>query len=127
MALGHPERALARVETVIQRLHQVRSRNCLAEAYWLQGLARLGLGEMTQARRALRDGKAAAEVTSERPILWQILVLLADVEEACGDAETAERLRDHAREVVHYIAEHAGNLRDVFLGQPAVAQLLGET
>jgi hypothetical protein len=50
---------------------------------------------------------------------------LAEVEEACGDADAAGRLRDRAREVVTYIIEHAGELRETFLERPAVAQLLG--
>jgi predicted negative regulator of RcsB-dependent stress response len=125
LALGHLDRALERVEAVIQRLHQVRSRNYLAEAHWLQGRARVALGEVTQAREALQEAKVAAQVTSERPILWQVLVSLAEVEETCSDAAAAGKLRDQARAVVGYIAEHAGELRDVFLGQPAVAELLG--
>ena len=69
--------------------------------------------------------KDAAEAQDERAVLWQILASLADVEEACGDADAAEQLRDEARTVVADIAEHAGELRDTFLSQPAVAQLLG--
>jgi len=49
------------------------------------------------------------------------------VEQACGNADSAKKLRDQAREVVDDIAAHAGEVRDVFLGQPAVIQLLGET
>jgi hypothetical protein len=60
-------------------------------------------------------------------VLWQILASLADVEEACEDAAAAGKLRDQARAVVTDIAEHAGKIRDVFLGQPAVAQLLGKS
>jgi hypothetical protein len=57
-------------------------------------------------------------------VLWQILVSLAEVEEACGDAETAERLRDEARKVVSYIVEHAGELRGTFLAGPDVQAVL---
>jgi len=126
LALGHPEQTLERLETVIQRLNHIQSRNYLAEAHWLRGQAMLALGEITQAKKALREAKAAAEVTSERPILWQILVSLADVEDACGDMETAVLLRNQARMVVDDIAAHAGELQDVFLSQPVVAKLLSE-
>ncbi|MEJ2749535.1 MAG: hypothetical protein P8183_16765, partial [Anaerolineae bacterium] len=123
LALGQPERTLERLETVIQRLHHLRSRNCLAEAHWLQGQARLALGEINQAKEALWEAKAAAEVTGERPILWQILVSLAEVEEACGKANTADKLRDEARDLVGYIAEHAGEMRETFLERPEVQSL----
>jgi uncharacterized protein YjaG (DUF416 family) len=64
------------------------------------------------------------EAQEERAILWQILATLSDLEQACGDVEVAKKLRDHAREVIDDIAAHAGEIRDVFLGQPAVVQLI---
>jgi tetratricopeptide (TPR) repeat protein len=124
LALGHPEHALELLEAVIQRLQQVGSRNCLAEAYWLRSQAMLTIREITQAKIALREAKAAAEVTSERPILWQILASLAEVEEDYGDAEAAGRLREQAREVVCYISEHAGELQETFLARSDVQSIL---
>lgn len=47
---------------------------------------------------------------------------LLALEAAGGSA--AERLRDEAREVVGYIVEHAGELRETFLAQPEVGALL---
>jgi hypothetical protein len=85
------------------------------------------LGEIAQAREALWEAKAAAEITRERPILWQILVMLSTVERVGGEEVVAARLRAEARTVVDDIADHAGELRGVFLSQPAVAALLGET
>lgn len=64
---------------------------------------------------ALWEAKAAAEATSERPILWQILATLAEVEEACGDAGAADRHRDEAWAVIADIAEHAGELLETLL------------
>jgi len=40
--------------------------------------------------------------------------------------DAADRLRDQIREVVGYLVEHAVEMRDVFLNQPTVVQLLGE-
>lgn len=51
----------------------------------------------------------------------------SELERECGDAAAVDRLREEARALVAYIAEHAGELRPAFLGQPAVAQLLGES
>jgi hypothetical protein len=70
--------------------------------------------------------KVAAEAQEERAILWKILVTLSELELARGDSASADKLRDQARVVVDDIADHAGQMRDVFLGQPAVAKLLDE-
>jgi hypothetical protein len=51
---------------------------------------------------------------------------MSDLEKACGNADVARKLRDQARAVVDDIAAHAGEMRDVFLSQPAVVQLLGK-
>ena len=61
LALGNPERTHERMAEVIQQLHQIGSRFCLAEAYWLQGKAWLALEKMAQAKEALMAAKAAAE------------------------------------------------------------------
>jgi hypothetical protein len=70
--------------------------------------------------------KGAAEAQEERAVLWQILVTISDLEQACGDVDVANNMRDQARAVVDDIAVHAGEMRDAFLGQPAVLKLLSE-
>ncbi len=47
-------------------------------------------------------------------------------EQECGDESSAGRLRDQARAVAENIAAHAGEMRDVFLGQPTMVQLLSK-
>lgn len=96
----------------------------VAEEYWLRGRAAMAMGQCDAARAALLEARMAAEAQEERAVLWQILLSLADVEEACGNADTAGRFRDEARQVVGYIVEHAGELREVFLARPDVARLL---
>jgi ATP/maltotriose-dependent transcriptional regulator MalT len=91
---------------------------------WLRGTARLALGDVDQARSALLEAKEIAQVKSERTILWQILVTLAEMEQERGDRGAAKAFQDQAREVIDYIAEHAGELRDSFLAQPEVAAVL---
>jgi DNA-binding SARP family transcriptional activator/tetratricopeptide (TPR) repeat protein len=130
LALGHPEHALELLEAVIRRLQQVGSRNCLAEAYLLQSEARLALGEMTQARENLREAKAVAEATRERPILWQILASLSEIERRSGNEAETEMLRLQACEIIQYIADHAGDEQDLrasFLAQPEVVRILTRT
>jgi hypothetical protein len=67
---------------------------------------------------------APGRMISARSVLWQILASLADVEVACGEADASERLRDEARTVVADIAEHAGEMREMFLARPDVVSLL---
>jgi hypothetical protein len=45
---------------------------------------------------------------------------------SASTSRAAARLRDEARAVVEDFAAHAGELREPFLGQPVVAQLLEE-
>ena len=128
LTVGQPEMLFAaELEEPVRPFRKAGFIRLLADEYWLRGRAALALGQYDAAREALLKARETAEAQEERAVLWQILVSLADVEEACGDGDTAEKLRDEAREVVDYIVEHAGDLRDAFLGQPAVAQLLGKT
>ncbi|HEX6386636.1 MAG TPA: AAA family ATPase [Anaerolineae bacterium] len=124
LALGNPQATVDRMKDVIGRLRADDSKLNLAESLWLQGRAWLAMGQIDRAKESLLEARKVAEATSERTILWQILVSLAEVEEGCGDAEPAERLRDEAREVVGYIVEHAGELRETFLERPEVVALL---
>jgi len=71
--------------------------------------------------------REAAEAKEKRSILWKILRTMSEVEKKCDNADLAKKLLGQARLVVEDIAEHAGEMRDVFLGQPAVVQLLAES
>ena len=124
LALGNSLGALDRTEKVIRQLNQAGSRYYLAELLWLQGKAWLALEETDKAREALRQAKAVAEDVGESAILWQILATLSEFEGVCGDRNAAKKLHDQAWEVIEYIAAHAGELRDTFLAQPAVARVL---
>jgi DNA-binding SARP family transcriptional activator/tetratricopeptide (TPR) repeat protein len=128
LALGNPQGALDRTETVIHPLIQAGSRYYLAELLWLKGRAWLALENGARAQSALAEARAVAEDTGERPILWQILVALSDLESMRGNQPEADTLRCQAREIVCYIADNAGSkaLRDSFLAQPAVARILSE-
>jgi len=126
LALGNPESALDRTGNVIHQLNKAGGRFYLAELYWLQGKAQLALEGTSQAKEAFLQAKMVAEETGERTILWQILASLSDLERMRGNELEAENLRRQAREIVCYIAENAGSdaLRDSFMVQPAVAQVL---
>jgi len=126
LALGQPENIFEGLDDRMQPYRESGFGYLLADELWLRGRAYLALGQYDEARESLLNAKGAAEAQDERAMLWQILASLADVEEACGDADAAERLCDEARTVVADIAQHAGEMRDVFLNQPSVVQLLGE-
>jgi predicted ATPase/class 3 adenylate cyclase len=126
LALGNAEAARDRLHELIQRLNQADSRYYLAESLWLEGRSWLALQRTDKAKESLQEAKAVAEDIDERTILWQVLASLSDLELAGGDEGEARLLRGRAKEVIEYIAEHAGpdELRDSFLSQPAVAKLL---
>lgn len=123
LALGEPEALFSELEERVRPLREAGFIRLLADEYWLRGRAAIALGKFDKAREALLKARETAEAQEERAVLWQILVSLAEVEETCGDVEAAGKLRDEAREVVGYIAEHAGELRESFLEQPEIQSL----
>ena len=127
LALGQPENLFAGLEERMQPYREAGFGRLLADEHWLRGRAALALGQYDAARKSLLKAREVAEAQDERAILWKILATLSDVERACGNADSVERLRDQAQTVVGDIAAHAGEMRDVFLNQPDVIQLLDET
>ncbi|MEJ2706234.1 MAG: AAA family ATPase [Anaerolineales bacterium] len=123
LALGQPENLFAGLEERMQPYRQAGFGRLLADEHWLRGRADLALGQVDEARESLLKAKGAAEAQEERAILWKILVTLSELEQACDKTDSAKKLRDQAREMVNDIAAHAGEMRDVFLSQPAVAKL----
>lgn len=127
LALGQLESLFAGLEERVRAYREAGFDRLLADEHWLRGRADQALGEYDAAGEALLKAKEAAEAQEERAILWKILVTLSELEETRGDMASAEEYRDHARVVVDHIVANAGQMRDVFLGQPAVAKLLAET
>jgi hypothetical protein len=70
--------------------------------------------------------KEAAENQEERAILWKILGTIIEVEKKNGNVDLARKLHGQTRAVVDDIASYTGEMRDVFLGQQAVIQLLSK-
>jgi tetratricopeptide (TPR) repeat protein len=127
LALGNPERAFSRLEERVQSYRQAGFCFNLAEELWLRGRVHLALGEVQAAREFLLEAKAVAKEKEERLILWQILTTLSENESVNGNKAEAEKLREQACEIIHYIADHAGDEEDLcasFLAQPAVAWVL---
>ncbi len=70
----------------------------------------------------LREADQVAEQLGSRRIRWKCLAYLAQVAARRGEDAQAEVYRGQAREIVEFMAEHAGSaqLRDSFLGLPEV-------
>jgi DNA-binding SARP family transcriptional activator/tetratricopeptide (TPR) repeat protein len=127
MVLNQPENIFEGLDERIQPYREAGFGYLLADELWLRGRAALALGQYDAARQSFLKAKAAAEAQEERAILWQILVTIGNLEKACGNTDEVDKLRDQARALVNDIATHAGEMRNVFLSQPVVAQLLDET
>jgi DNA-binding SARP family transcriptional activator/tetratricopeptide (TPR) repeat protein len=126
LAMGRPERVFTRWQDRVRQFRAAGFHRDLATEMWLRGKARLALEDVDQAKDALLEARAVAVEKGERTILWQILATLSELEGGYGDREAAKKLYEQAREVIEYIAENAGELRDSFLAQPAVAAVLAE-
>ncbi len=126
LALGQPENLFSGLDQQIQPYRKAGFGRQLADEHWLRGRAALALGRVDAARESLLKAKDAAEAQEERAILWKILAAMSELEKASGNVDSAKNLREQAGEVVSDIAAHAGEMRDVFLSQPAAAKLLVE-
>jgi hypothetical protein len=139
VALGRGELALARQEHArvielmhefIARLRKYGVRPALPDALLLKGKALLAQNRMDEAREALTRSRAEAEALGSRRALWPALAALADPrldrgEAGRGNATEAQTLRQQAREIIHYIADHSPpDLRASFLNLPEVRAVL---
>jgi tetratricopeptide (TPR) repeat protein len=95
---------------------------------WHKGQALTGLNRQDEAREVWGAAQAEAEARQERPLLWRILMSLAEIARARGNTDEAARLGEQARGVVEYIAEHApAQYRESFLYQAKVRQGMNGT
>lgn len=119
--------ALEKAENLLEIAGAAQARTYLPYGLCLKGQALLGLGRLEAAEEMLRDAQQIAGHLGSRRIWWRCLAALAEVHARRGNEEQAEVCRRQAREIVGYIAEHAGStgLKDSFLGLPEVRQLLG--
>jgi tetratricopeptide (TPR) repeat protein len=122
LAQGHYEQARAIAAEAVRLLQQSGVRILLPAALYLQGQAALSLGQPDAARACWQAARAEAAAIGSRRILWQILAALSPLEPDPGEAE---QLRQQAREVAAYIAEHSPlDLRASFLNMPAVRAII---
>ena len=126
LALNQPETLFGGLEDRLQPYRRAGFGRLLADEYWLRGRAAQALGQYDAVRKSLRKAQQAAGTQEERAVLWKILATMSEVEQAAGHMDESKKLHRRAIEVVNDIAAHAGEMRDVFLSQPMVVQLLGK-
>jgi tetratricopeptide (TPR) repeat protein len=115
------ERVVALMDSLMDWLQQHQSRAFVPHALHLKGRALLASGRVDEARAALSVARSEAAAIDGRMILWQILSALSEAEAAQGNHAEAQALRQQAREIVAYVADHCPpELRASFLAWPHV-------
>ncbi len=117
--------ALDKVEKLVSWLRQSGFGLWLPEALFWQSKALETLGQNDEARDYLMSAREEAEALKSRRLLWPILLSLSQSEQ---DPIEAKYLRQQAREIVIYIADHipTHDLRTSFMSLPEVHNLLHE-
>ena len=117
LAANQPEAFFAGLEERVRPYREAGFNYDLADQYLLEGKLRLAQGHIDEAQDALLSAREAAERYDEKAVLWQILAVQSELEQARGDQETADLLRDQARALVNDIAAAAGAMRSAFLAR----------
>jgi tetratricopeptide (TPR) repeat protein len=119
-------------------LRQMSLRRPLPEALHIKAQALLAQHEDDQAHDALTEARATAEAIGSRRTAWLILVALSGIESRRGNEHEAQSLRQQARSIIDYIANHcppdpsalpsvAGqSLRESFLNLPDVHRVMSD-
>jgi hypothetical protein len=128
LASQEHQQVLALAEEVMMLMRGMGLRPFFADHLRLKGLALLGVGQADHAYQVLGEARAEAEALGARRALWSILYDLSQIAVEQGETAEAEVLRREAREVIAYIAGHAGTseLRVSFLARPEVRAVLQE-
>ena len=121
--------AITVLNKLIADLRESRTRLFIADALYLKGKALLALGRLEEADAVLVEARAEAEALGSRRTLWPILIVMSEIDARRGNHAEADSRRRQAREIVEYIADHAGTpeLRASFLGLPHVQDVRRET
>jgi class 3 adenylate cyclase/tetratricopeptide (TPR) repeat protein len=124
-ALQDHERALERVEYLLDVIRRVGFRQILPESLLLQGKVFLSLKQLDQAQVTLKEALIASQEIGERRVRWQILGSLAEVEIRRGNVSQAEEFYSQADKIVSFIADRSPeNLRATFLAQHKVYEII---
>ncbi|HLF27553.1 MAG TPA: hypothetical protein VJG32_14560 [Anaerolineae bacterium] len=121
-------RALTLLDAFLDQLRRIEALKQAPEALYLKGQAYLAQDRLEEARQCLLAARAEAERMNVRRMRWRILAALSRIEAERDNAAEARRLRQQARKVIDYMAEHAGSpeLRASFLNSPDVQRVISE-
>ncbi len=121
LARENPSGAIAVIDRFISSLHDLEARLPFPTLY-VKGRALQALGQTDEARAVLARARREAEGAGSRMTLWRVLVALSQIE---SDPIEAAALRQQARALIEYIADHCGpDLRKTFLDQASVRSML---
>ena len=127
LAQGDYARARALADELIVHLQQRHTRADHALALLRKAQALGGANRRDEANQVLAEALAEAEAMRERRAWWQILIALSENEMQRGHRVNAETLRQQARDVIEYIADHTpASLRESFLNLPNVREVITE-
>jgi len=125
LAQGDGARALALAERSLGVVRGIGARTFVATGLFYKGRAQQLLGQSEEAATLLNEARAEAKALGTRRILWPILAALSVLAAERGNAPDAQMLRQQAREVITYIADHCPpDLQDSFLHLPEVRAVL---
>ncbi len=145
LARGNPARAISLTSDLADYLRRVGAGTFLPDALVVKGRALLAQGGADEARAVLIEARSEAEAIGSRRTLWQILAALSEVETRSGNQAEVTSLRQQARAIVDFIADHIGapdpstsfgsaqdkgaglDLRASFLSLPDVQSVMRET
>lgn len=116
--------AVQRCQQLAERLRALHLYYFLPDLLLVQARAHLFLDELDAAEHVLRETETYARRMHARFALWETLALLSDLAQQRGEAERAHTLKQEAREIVAWLADHApDDLRYTFLAQEKVRKI----
>jgi tetratricopeptide (TPR) repeat protein len=125
LAQGHADRANMMADDLVAFLNQIGVSFLIPSAFHLKAKAQRALGRADEAYALLTEARRQGEAMQSRYRLWPILITLLEMEMERGDAAQAERVRQQAREVIEYIADHTpAPYHESFLSLPAVRSVM---
>ncbi len=126
-ARGQYEECITTTDQILARLEEAGALMYVPNVTYYKGLSQIALGDLNGAYSTLEEARKGAQKMNARTYLWPILVALAEIATRRGDSSQAESLRQRARELVVYIADHTGSpeRQASYMAQPAVKALLG--
>jgi len=119
LALRNYELALEIADTYIYTMKQQQVKILMPDILNQKARALIGLGQKKQAYDVLIQARELAVKQNSRRSLWALLLDLAEIEE---NHEFVNEMRNEARQIIAFIAEHISDpgLKEKFLDLPRV-------